>query len=90
MHGALSRSTRRQCVDDLVRFGKTANFMLAEHAFPIGHDVENTATAANQLGLHADFGLDFLRQTGGSWKVVSVSAIGDGNRHGHTSIRFLR
>ncbi len=79
------RSTRSQCVDDLMRLGKTPGLMLAEHTFSVGHDVEDSTAAADQLGFHADLGLDFLRQTGGSWKVVSVPAVGDRNGHGSGS-----
>ena len=55
--------------------------VLAEDEVAVETDVEDAATALDQLGLNAVLLLDHLRQTGGFGQVVSFSAVFDGHFH---------
>ena len=81
--GALA-SLRGQALDlreDLLVFGKAAGVVFAPDLRIVDVDVEDAAGAFDQFGRHLELLLDRIRQTGGRRKVVSLSAVFDGDVH---------
>lgn len=62
---------------DFLGVGESSHLELAEDFLSINNDIEDAAGAFDELGLDAYGLLDFIRQTGGLWAVVSFAAIGD-------------
>lgn len=73
-----------QVVDDLTFGRELTGFRLEIDGLAVGVNVVDTAGAFDQLGLDSDFLLDERRQTGSAGKVVSSTAVFDGDMH-----RFL-
>jgi hypothetical protein len=40
-------------------------------------NLEDSATRLDQIGLNTEFSLQFLRQTGGFWSIISTTAVRD-------------
>jgi hypothetical protein len=71
---------------NLARLGVTPFPRLLEYRNAVAKDLEAPATRRDQLDLHV--GVSFLqlsRQTGGSWLVVSNSAVFDADLHRRSS-----
>jgi hypothetical protein len=72
-----------QLVEDLCVFRKPSRFVLGKDQLAVGFDLENTAAAFDKVHFITGFFFDFGRQTGSPGKVVSLSAVFNGNvRHG--------
>jgi hypothetical protein len=69
-------------VEDLAFGRKPAFFPLREDLFPVDGDDEDSAAAADDLAVDAEFSFDLSRQTGGSGEIVSNPAVVDSNVHG--------
>jgi len=63
--------------DDFLGGGISSHLELAEDFLAIYGDIEDAAGAFDEFGLDAYGLLDFIRQTGGLWAVVSFAAIRD-------------
>ncbi len=69
-------------VDDLARMGKPVPLSrLGINERPIDMDVKHAALVLDQFRLDPQFHLDFLRQTGGLWQVISHAAISNRDLH---------
>ena len=55
--------------------------VLGKNQRAVGSDIEDTAAALDELGLHSELPGNFGRQTGGPGQVVSDHAVGDGDAH---------
>jgi hypothetical protein len=62
-------------------FREAARLVLGEDLLSVDDDVEDPATAGNQLRLDSERLLQRGRQTGGRGQVVSTSAVGDDDVH---------
>lgn len=63
-----------------MRLGESAELLLGEDLTSVHLDFEYTARSANELDLEVTiFGIlsNLVRQTGGTWLVVSRAAVGD-------------
>lgn len=60
---------------------KAVHFVLGPDLLPIHDHVKDAPPALDELGVDAETLLDFIRQTGGFGKIVSLHAIGDRNLH---------
>ena len=63
--------------------GKAVFLFLGKNQPVVGHDFKNTAAGFDQFGLHPQFFLDGLCQTGSLGIVVSVIAVFDRNALNH-------
>jgi hypothetical protein len=77
----VARSLRRQHLDDLASLRESTCIRLREQKVPVDNHVKDAATALDQGRFESRRGLDLGRQTGGPWKVVSLSAVGDLDLH---------
>jgi hypothetical protein len=62
-------------------FGETVGLLLVPDLFVVHMHVEDAAGALDQLGFDTELLFDRFRQTGGSWEVVSLRAVFDGDVH---------
>jgi hypothetical protein len=62
---------------DFAVVGESADTTLREHEIAVGHDLEDTVLAFNQLDGAPELGLQLGRQPGGPRLVVSNSAVFD-------------
>jgi hypothetical protein len=76
-----------QELEYLVLFREAPGLVLREDESLALVDVEDAAGAAHELGIDAGLLLDLGRQTGGPGKVVSSSAVVDGDLHDAPSRR---
>lgn len=79
--GASSAVQRAQRVDDLALIGKAAFVVFGEDTMVAGEDIEDPATAADQLGVVSKLRFDLGRQTGGPGQVVSDAAVMNDDLH---------
>ncbi len=60
---------------------KLAGFLLAVDQISVDFDVEDSPAALDEFDVDPEFGLNGIRQTGGSRRVVSLYAILNRNVH---------
>jgi hypothetical protein len=68
-------------IEDLALGREPALILLREDRFPIDRHDEDSAAAADDLAVDAEFAFDLSRQTGGSGEVVSNPAVVDSYVH---------
>src|SRR5207244_8200463 len=73
---------RSQLLDNLLLAREAAGIMLGKNSLPVHGDIKDAAASAHDMAVDADRFLDLRRQTGGTGKVVSDSAVIDSNVHG--------
>lgn len=81
------------CLDGGCHFAglrKTTCLFLGEEDLAVQGDVENTAMPLDQLRGESEFGFDLVRQTGGSRKIASGSAVFDNQSMIHPNSPFVR
>jgi len=66
---------------DLTLIGETPDLMFGKHQVAVHAHVEDPATASDEGGVDIEDSLEVGRQPGGSWLVISSTAIFDGNVH---------
>jgi hypothetical protein len=75
---------------DLSGAGETAALLLGEDQLVADRDLEDASVASDEFGFDAELLLELVRQTGGTWVVVSACAVFNGNvgdRHDTSSFR---
>jgi hypothetical protein len=64
--------------------------MLREDQLAVDPHIEDAPAALDQVGALPELLFNFVRQTGGTWLVVSNHAVFDGDRHNGRSIAQAR
>jgi hypothetical protein len=70
-----------ELAQDFLMFRKAAGFMLRVDLPTVENHVKNATPTFNEFDLATCLCFDRFRQTGGFGLIVSLYAIGDGNRH---------
>jgi len=65
----------------LAGIGKPACFGFGEHPFAIHNDIKNAPATGDKVRLRTESILQLLRQTGGSWFIVSLITVMNINLH---------
>jgi hypothetical protein len=88
VHGSAGHDSLFEGGLDLAGMRKAAGLLLGEDQLVADGDLEDSAGSFDELGFDAELLLDLLRQTGGARKVVSDSAVLDGDTDGHDPPSF--
>ncbi|EKD33692.1 MAG: hypothetical protein ACD_75C02624G0008 [uncultured bacterium] len=68
-------------VDDFTFLGKSAKTLFGKHRIAIGNHLENPSRRRQQLYFCPESSLQLVPQTGGTWLVISLCAVFNGNFH---------